>query len=210
MLWWKLAKKGFNKKVLLAMMAYYDASQIKVQVNNEHSKLFRTSEGTKQGGPISPDLFKEYGEWISELEAGIVMGLIKIDIVQYADDITLVANTARGLQSQIDRCNEYGEEYGIQFNPDKTTIVNSSVKRNVEDMRADIWQGPFKLADKLIEVVETVKILGQILSNKDNDDEHINKRKKAKNVMLGRIQAMNLNSKLMHPNMKAHLFKTYI
>ncbi len=40
-----------------------------------------------------------------------------------------------------------------------------------------------------------MKILGQILSNKDNDDEHINKRKKAKNVMLGRIQAMNLNSK---------------
>jgi hypothetical protein len=26
--------------------------------------------------------------------------------------------------------------------------------------------------------------------------------------MLGRIQAMNLNSKLIHPNMKAHLFKT--
>ena len=89
-------------------------------------------------------------------------------------------------------------------------MFNSSVKRNVEDMRADIWQGPFKLADKVIEVVDTVKILGQILSNKDNDDEHINKRKKANNVMLGRIQAMNLNSKLIHPNMKAHLFKTYI
>ena len=28
--------------------------------------------------------------------------------------------------------------------------------------------------------------------------------------MLGRIQEMNLNSKLIHPNMKAHLFKKYI
>ena len=81
------------------------------------------------------------------------------------------------------------------FDFDSWIVFNSSVKRNVEDMRADIWQGPFKLADKVIEVVETVKILGQILSNKDNDDEYINKRKKAKNVMLGRIQAMNLNSK---------------
>lgn len=122
-LWWKLAKKSFTKKVLSALMAYYDASQMKVQVNDEHSPLFKTTEGTKQGGPISPDLFNEYSdelsEWIGLLEDGILMGLIKIDIVQYAEDITLVANTASGLQSQIDRCNEYG----IQFNPDKTTIV---------------------------------------------------------------------------------------
>jgi len=37
---------------------------------------------------------------------GIIMGEMKIDIIQYADDITLMA---------------YREEYGIQFNPDKTT-----------------------------------------------------------------------------------------
>jgi len=28
------------------------------------------------------------------------MGEMKIDIIQYADDITLVAHTARGLQTQ--------------------------------------------------------------------------------------------------------------
>jgi hypothetical protein len=102
--------------------------------------------------------------------------------------------------------------HGIQFNPDKTSIevLNVSVKRSVDDMRADVWQGPFKLGNKLIEVVDSVKILGQILSSKDNDEEHINIRMKTTNVMLGRIQAMNLNSKLIHPNMKAHLFKTYI
>jgi hypothetical protein len=85
-------------------------------------------------------LFNEYSnelsEWIGLLEACILMALIKIDIIQYADDITSVANTASGLHSQIDRFNEYGEEYGIQFNPDKTTIVvfNVSVKRSVEDI----------------------------------------------------------------------------
>jgi len=109
-LWWKLAKKGLNRMVLKALMAYYSVSKMKVQVNEEHSELFTTTEGTKQGGPISPDLFNEYGDaltdWISDLEVGIIMGEMKIDIIQYADDITLVA---------------YREEYGIQFNPDKTT-----------------------------------------------------------------------------------------
>jgi hypothetical protein len=70
-------------------------------------------------------LFNEYGDaltdWISDLEVGIIMGEMKIDIIQYADDITLVADTARGLQTQMDKCKAYGEEYGIQFNPDKTT-----------------------------------------------------------------------------------------
>ncbi len=51
------------------------------------------------------------------------MGALKIDIIQYADDITLVSSTAKGIQQQIDVCNQYGEEYGIQFNPDKTFIL---------------------------------------------------------------------------------------
>jgi hypothetical protein len=202
--------------VLKALMAYYSISKMKVQVNEEHSELFTTTEGTKQGGPISPDLFNEYGDeltdWISELEVGIIMGEMKIDIIQYADDITLVADTARGLQTQMDKCKAYGEEYGIQFNPDKTTIVvfNLKVKRTVNEMRADVWQGPFILCGKTVEVANSVKILGQIISNDHQDDEHISKRKKAMHAMIGKLQAMNLNSLHIYPYMKAHLFKTYI
>jgi hypothetical protein len=215
-LWWKLAKKGLNRMVLKALMAYYSVSKMKVQVNEEHSELFTTTEGTKQGGPILPDLFNEYGDeltdWISELEVGVIMGEMKIDIIQYADDITLVADTARGLQTQMDKCKAYGEEYCIQFNPDKTTIVvfNLKVKRTVNEMRADVWQGPFILCGKTVEVVNSVKILGQIISNDHRDDEHISKRKKAMHAMIGKLQAMNLNSLHIHPYMKAHLFKTYI
>ena len=105
-----------------------------------------------------------------------------------------------------------GEEYGIQFNPDKTTIVvfNLKVKRTVNEMRADVWQGPFILVGKTVEVVNSVKILSQIISNEHNDDEHISKRKKATHAMIGKLQAINLNSLHIHPYMKAHLFKTYI
>jgi hypothetical protein len=61
------------------------------------------------------------------------MGTLKIDIVQYADDITLIV---AGLQKQIDVCNEYGKEYGIQFNPDKTTIMvfNTDCVRSIDEI----------------------------------------------------------------------------
>ena len=113
-LWWKLDKKGVNRKILKALIAYYDSSKMRVQMNDQLSELFETTEGNKQGGPISPDLFNEYGdeltEWKEELKVGITMGHLTIDIVQYADDITLVSNTATGLQKQIEVCNKYGEE----------------------------------------------------------------------------------------------------
>ncbi len=64
------------------------------------------------------------------------MGALKIDIIQYADDITLVSSTAKGLQQQIDVCNQYGEEYEIQFNPDKTMVIifNQPCDRSIEEI----------------------------------------------------------------------------
>ena len=215
-LWWKLAKTGLNRKILKALMAYYGSSKMKVQVNDVMSELFDTTEGTKQGGPISPDLFNEYGdelsEWISALDVGIMMGEIKVDIVQHADDITLVADTARGLQRQIDLCNDYGNEYGIQFNPDKTlkVVFNLDCSRSIEDIKNDIWQGPFKLDGKQIDSVNSMKILGQVLSNDNTDKPHLEKRKQSTNTMMGRLQTLNLNSNHIHPKMKAQVFKSYI
>jgi len=52
-----------------------------------------------------------------------------------------------------------------------------------------------------------------VLQQFDKNIQRLNKlnsQKYKENIMLGRIQAMNLNSKLIHPNMKAHLFKKYI
>lgn len=44
---------------------------------------------------------------------GVMFGYIKVDIVQFADDVTLVAETAAGHQKQTDVCSEYSSKYGI-------------------------------------------------------------------------------------------------
>ena len=108
-------------------MAYYNASKIIVSLNGELSKKIPSTVCNKQGGPISPEFYDQYGNemtyLIEALLVGILIGSIKIDIIQYADDVTLIAETASGLQQQIDVCAEYGKKYGIQFNPFKTMIM---------------------------------------------------------------------------------------
>jgi hypothetical protein len=89
-------------------------------------------------------------------------------------------------------------------------VFNTDCVRSIDEIEEDAWQGPFKLAEKTMEITSTMKILGQILSSDGKDAEHINKRKLATNTMSGRLQALNLNSAHIHPKMKAQMFKTYV
>jgi len=99
-------------------------------------------------------------------------------IIQYADDVTLIAETASGLQQQIDLCAEYGKKYGIQFNPFKTMIIifNKDIERTPQEILDDQLKIN-TLNGEPIEVVKSFKVLGQIIMNDDLDCEHIAKRK---------------------------------
>ena len=104
---------------------------------------------------------------------GIMFGCIKVDIIQYADDVT-VAKTAAGLQKQIDVCFEYGAKYGIQFNPDKTMtiIFNMDVSRSLE-LILENQQQEYTLNGKKISFFKSFKVLGQIISDDGKDVEHV-------------------------------------
>ena len=116
---------------------------MKVCINGKYSRTFKTTEGFKQGDPMSSDLFNCYQDELTDiienLNIGIALSLIKVDIVQYADDITLIATTANGLQKQITSCEEYGEKYGMRFNPDKTLVIifNLGTTRSIEKIVSD-------------------------------------------------------------------------
>jgi hypothetical protein len=107
-LWWKLAMKGICVMLLKALMTYYKLSKIKVQIKNCFSDWIKTTVINKQGGSISPEFYDQHGEemtyLIEALMEGIMFGCVKVDIIQYADDVTLEAETAAGLQKQIDVC----------------------------------------------------------------------------------------------------------
>jgi hypothetical protein len=119
-----MAKMNTNPHVIKALMSYYYEATIIVNLDGNISKQIETNVGFKQGSPISPDLWNLYVDEMLDLVEitldGIIFGEQKIDIIAYANDVTLLFSTELGLQRQVDICSNYGKQYEIKFNPDKS------------------------------------------------------------------------------------------
>ena len=67
-LWLKLRDK-VKPHILASLISYYNDSMAIIQNNGSYSKIFKTTIGVKQGGPLSPRLFAMYVEdLINEIE----------------------------------------------------------------------------------------------------------------------------------------------
>ncbi|RNA40614.1 RNA-directed DNA polymerase from mobile element jockey-like [Brachionus plicatilis] len=216
-LWAKLIQKNIHPAIILATYHYYNQSMMIVNNEDEYSSLFKTTLGVRQGGIMSPKLFSIYLDHlikqIESLDLGIKLNQSKkIDIVVYADDILLLSSTKKGLQIQLEIIQQYGEANEIKYNPDKTTLMvfNSSIKRNKNELNSDSWQGDLVLNGDVIKRVSKMKYLGMILTDDDKNAAHIDKCKKSALKALNRLRDLSLLTNESHPNMKGHLFNTYI
>ena len=113
---------------------------------------------------------------------------------------------------QLEAVEEYGDKYEIKFNPDKTyfMIFNQKITRNSQEKRLDTWQEEIMLNGKPINQVPSMKYLGVHISDDDKNKAHIDKRKKAAITALARLNRLGFTSQNIHPNMKGHLYNTYI
>jgi len=129
-----MIKKNINPAIVMAIMNYYNVSQMMVMNDDETTELFKTTVGVRQGGTISPKLFNIYIEDIVHLinqssEMGVICGQLKLNVLLYADDI-LISHTKRGINKLLRLIEEYGSINEIKFNAKKTfsMIFNKNAK----------------------------------------------------------------------------------
>ena len=83
--------------------------------------------GVRQGGVLSPLLFSVYvDDLIRLLEHsgyGTYIGSQFVRAILYADEITLLSGSCRGLQKMLDICAEFGHKWDICFNAKKSQIL---------------------------------------------------------------------------------------
>ena len=89
-------------------------SNVKSRVNfeNELSDTFSCSLGVRQGECLSPFLFSMY---LNDIEVyfvlngyeGIEIGMLKLFLLLYADDIVILYETDLGLQQGLDLLEQY-------------------------------------------------------------------------------------------------------
>ena len=127
-LWYKLIKLGVCGKILNVIMSMYRNIKSKVQLDNMVSFGFTCELGVRQGECLSPFLFAMY---LNDLEEefnlkgseGIDVGMLKMFLILYADDIVLFSDSAAELQKKLDILHEYCYRNRLTVNTNKTKVM---------------------------------------------------------------------------------------
>ena len=127
-----LIKRGISAVQMRLLVNLYDKQLIRATCKGCHSQSFTATNGIRQGSIVSLLLFCCYvDELLCQLQAqgvGCWMSQYYCGAISYADDLTLLGPTARGLQKQIQICEEYAKNFGMSYNPVKSFCVLFSRK----------------------------------------------------------------------------------
>lgn len=112
---------------LVKLLAYWYANQnVAVRWQNTISESFRVSNGTKQGGVLSPFFFNRY---IMELlrdvslsNAGCIIGNMPTNIFAYADDIVLLTPSWYAMQQLLTVLDKYCDMLHLCCNINKSVM----------------------------------------------------------------------------------------
>ena len=127
-LWYKLIKLGVRGNMLNVIMSMYKHIKSRVKLDCNISMGFNCELGVRQGECLSPFLFAMYlndleDEFYLKGSTGIDIGMLKLFLLLYADDIIIFANTAQELQINLDILSEYCTRNRLVVNTGKTKIM---------------------------------------------------------------------------------------
>ena len=111
---------GIDGKMYSFISELYKDTRACIQLNDDKSETFNVSLGVRQGDTLSPTLFSlfinDLALQIKELDKGIAIGNVKIDLLLYADDIVCMAENERNLQEMIMVIQEWCEKWRLELN----------------------------------------------------------------------------------------------
>ena len=110
----------------------YAGQEATVRTGHGTTDWFQIRKGVHQGCILSPCLFNFYAEYImrnaglEEAQTRIKTARRNLNILRYADDTTLMAQSEEGLKSLLMKVKEENENVGLKLNTQKTKIMASS------------------------------------------------------------------------------------
>ena len=125
--WAALSSYGVSERLITILKDINENAMAAVRIQNELGEWFRTDKGTRQGDPISPEVF------ISDLERamdgvkdnckGISVQGLNINNLRFADDIDIIEENIEELERTTMRLASDSRPYGLVVNKAKTKTM---------------------------------------------------------------------------------------
>ena len=121
---------GLIGRVLQSLKALYTNVNCSVRINGYLTDWFPVLSGLKQGCLLSPLLFNlfanDLGEAIDATGLGIDINGVtgKLNMLLYADDFALIADTEEDLQKLLNALSKWCKANEMPINIDKTKVVH--------------------------------------------------------------------------------------
>ena len=118
-LFYKLLKYGITGNLYKIIKSMYDDPQYSVLVNGAISPKFSSYYGVKQGCSLSPVLSNIFENDIHDIFQDcdpVKIGDVSINSISWADDLLLISCSKEGLQSCLNKLNDYCIKWGLTVN----------------------------------------------------------------------------------------------
>ena len=201
----KLNQRGAPKYIILLLKDWYVTQQLFVKWNRYVSDGFGMSNGIRQGSKLSPHLFNVY---IDELNIILCKSKVGCHIAGtpannfgYADDLALVAPSAKALNTLLYLCDEFAMKNDIIY-----STVKSVCMRINADAHANYDPPSIFLSGSRLQYVDSFRYLGHIITNDFKDDEDIKREIKSLNIR-GNILVRKFG--FLPLNIKCELFRSF-
>ena len=142
-LWFNLVKSGVKGKILDIIQSMYKNIKSRVKFENDLSDEFSKYFGVRLGECLSPFL---YSMCLNDLENEFVtkgvddldIGMLKLHLLLYADDIVIFSNTSGGLPRGLNVLSDYCNKWMLTVTVDKTKNMvfrkGGNLPRNLDFM----------------------------------------------------------------------------
>lgn len=158
-IWTALEESRVPQKLIAVTKALYTGATSRVVHKGALSEPINLTCGVRQGCPLSPLLFivtlNRVLQRAFDRPRGLQLGPFnKIEGIEFADDLALMAQTAAQLQKKLDRLTEESSAVGLEINVAKTKVMCSQAAPDTV----------FKIGHENIENVESFRYLGAIIT----------------------------------------------
>ena len=193
-LWKVLRLYGVHPKLITLLKDLHSGSTAAVRVGGELGQQFAVEAGVRQGCVVASVLFNIFldhvlKEALAKMPANCGVrirrrspdqsdtpahddgdSLMHVSLLQYADDLVLMAHDQMELQAMLKTLDEVANKYGLQINASKTEV---QVQGNADGEPVL----PLTISSGQVEPTETFRYLGSWVQNDGGMDKEINVRR---------------------------------